>query len=344
MSRLSVPGVVLLLLLGPADEDLLRRADSEFDSRSFAGLLEAERLYEEVIGLDADDPRGHAGLAATRCLIALYSIASPREALTGAKEAALRAVELAPELSAPQAALGLVAYLMDRDWNEAELRFVRSLDLDPGNASGGHWYAMFLTSQGRYSESLAVLDRALQAAPDSLLLQTKRGTILTAAGLFDEAASQLEKVTRESSSYALAWRERGFNELARGRPEAALPFFAQAVALAGGASSSSGGLAHTLARVGKSQEAKGILDDLLDRSQSEFVPGMYLALIYAGFDDREAALDWLESAERQGDPGLVYARVKPGLESLHDEARFIALMGRLGLPDPERFPVAVLVD
>ncbi len=335
MLRLTLLACALLL---PVSDSLLDRADAALATRSASGLLEAERLYETVVEQDPALAEGHAGLAATRCLIALYSVEEPRRALGGARESARRAVELDPALAGPQAALGLVAYLVDRDWEGAEERFRLALSIDPADASAGHWYAMMLAALGRSEDSIIIMETALRASPDSRLLVTKMGTVLTAAGRFDEAARQLSEATQRFPRFSLAWRELGFLELARGNPEEAVPFFVRAAELAGDSSKSVGGLGHALARVGRRDEAGQILQDLVRRSQSEYVPAMVMAMIEAGLDDSEAALDWLEIAERQADPGLVYAGIKPGLEGLHGTPRFEALLTRLGLPPSDSRP------
>src|SRR5262249_46145444 len=65
------------------------------------------------------------------------------------------------------------------------------------------------------------------------------------------------------------------------------------------------GLSSSYVSAGKPEEARRILDQLLLRSQSHFVPPSHLALVYCYLGDREHALDWLEEAFRIRDPKIV---------------------------------------
>ena len=93
----------------------------------------------------------------------------------------------------------------------------------------------------------------------------------------------------------------------------------------------SGGLGYAYAQVGREEEARAILEAFIERSHSSFVPPLYVALMYVGLGEREAALYWLEKALEIRDPGLVYLGVKPGYESLRGEPRFEDLLATVGM-------------
>jgi hypothetical protein len=56
------------------------------------------------------------------------------------------------------------------------------------------------------------------------------------------------------------------------------------------------------------------------------------ATIYAQWGQRAQALQWLETALRQRDPGLVYLKTDPLLDPLRQEPRFQAVMRELKFP------------
>ena len=59
---------------------------------------------------------------------------------------------------------------------------------------------------------------------------------------------------------------------------------------------------------------------------------MNYAAIYAQRGDTARALDWLETAMRQRDPGLEYLKTGPWLNPLRKEPRFQAIERELKFP------------
>jgi hypothetical protein len=57
------------------------------------------------------------------------------------------------------------------------------------------------------------------------------------------------------------------------------------------------------------------------------------ARIYAQWGDHAKALDWLETAMRLRDPGLVGLKAAPLLDPLRNEPRFQAIEQALKFPD-----------
>jgi hypothetical protein len=55
-----------------------------------------------------------------------------------------------------------------------------------------------------------------------------------------------------------------------------------------------------------------------------------MALIYAALGERDAALSWLERAERERDVWILYGNVDPRLDGVRSDPRFRQLIGRLG--------------
>jgi hypothetical protein len=56
-----------------------------------------------------------------------------------------------------------------------------------------------------------------------------------------------------------------------------------------------------------------------------------LASIYARLGEREPSLEWLERAFEEHDSTLVWLKVHPRFDALRAEARFIALVRKMGL-------------
>ena len=94
-----------------------------------------------------------------------------------------------------------------------------------------------------------------------------------------------------------------------------------------------GNLGHVYALAGRRDEAQKLLAQLQEEAKHKPVSPYNIAKIYAGLGEPEQVLVWLEKAiaERDGnltDPGL---KLDVIFEKLHADARFAALLRRMGL-------------
>jgi tetratricopeptide (TPR) repeat protein len=81
--------------------------------------------------------------------------------------------------------------------------------------------------------------------------------------------------------------------------------------------------------VGRQEDARAILDELLARKAERFVPLRPFILLYTALGDIDRALDALEDAYEQRDPTLLAMTAVPLLARLRGQPRFEALLARL---------------
>jgi tetratricopeptide (TPR) repeat protein len=303
------------------------------ETRRGPDLLVAVERLEAALALDPGSAVAWSGLADASALLGLYSVVLPAETMPRAATAAERALALDPDLPRAHASLGLVRYLYDWSWPEAEAHFRRALALDPGDATTHHWYAMMLTALGRSDEAVAQAERAVAAGPESRVVQIKAATVLTAAGSFERAERQLADCLERFPDAAMAHRELGALRLRQGRIEEAVPAFERAAELDGGDSAEGGlGLAYALA--GRTEDARRVLQAMQAVAPGEPPPSFDLALVHAGLGEVDRAFERLEEAFAVRDPALVYLVSRPGLDRLAGDARYREMAERIGLPLP----------
>jgi tetratricopeptide (TPR) repeat protein len=90
-------------------------------------------------------------------------------------------------------------------------------------------------------------------------------------------------------------------------------------------------LARAYATAGKRAQAEKILAELSRESNVQYVSPFYVATVYAGLGDKDAALDWLDKAYRDRSNGLIFLNVDPALDSVRSSARFQNLRREMGL-------------
>jgi hypothetical protein len=83
------------------------------------------------------------------------------------------------------------------------------------------------------------------------------------------------------------------------------------------------------ALVGRPDDARALLDELLARKAERFVPLKPFILLYSALGDIDRALDALEDAYEQRDPILLAMTAVPLFARLRGQPRFEALVARL---------------
>ena len=110
------------------------------------GMRSAIRFYETAIELDrvVRASPGEGSPTPSACSATSRPF-PPAEAFPQAKSAALRAIELDPNLAEAHASLGFVRRFFDWEWSSAEREFQDAVRLSPGYATGHRWYGQLLS-------------------------------------------------------------------------------------------------------------------------------------------------------------------------------------------------------
>ena len=90
-------------------------------------------------------------------------------------------------------------------------------------------------------------------------------------------------------------------------------------------------LGHAYALSGRRQEAEQQLSKLREMEKKKYVPALYTAFTYAGLNDKDQALAWLQKASDERSDYMIYLKVEPSLDNLRSDPRFPQLLRRMGL-------------
>jgi serine/threonine protein kinase/Tfp pilus assembly protein PilF len=296
------------------------------------GMRTAIEFYQQAIGLDPAFALAWAGIADAYAVLGNIKAVAPAEAYPRAKSAALRALELDPNLAEAHTSLGFVRRFFDWDWPGAEASFRRALELNPNYATARRWYGMFLSGMARHAEAIREVLRAGELEPTQMIIQTSIGDVYFYARRYPEAIEFYRRAIAMDPTLLAA-----HGDLARalehaGELEEAIQEYRVAVRMVEGVDQDpSVGLANALAVAGREAEARAILSELEARRAEHYVSAWGLASIYSRLGDRESALAWLERAWDEHDSTLAWLKVHPRFDPLRREPRFEELMRKLGL-------------
>jgi len=286
--------------------------------------------FQQAIEIDPNYALAFVGLALAYLPMALTSGVPSWEVVPKAKAAALRAIEIDETLAEGHATLGSTSFWYDWDWQASEKQCLRALELNPNSAGGRFSYAHLLSNTGRHEQALAEIKLSRELDPLSLLTNALEGQILFFAGKYDEALDHLQKTIDLDPNFWLS-------HLVISRVYSEIGMHAEAIAAAkkagelSGNSQSNAYRAYALAKAGKTDEARAVLDELLKLSAERYVPPYNFAIVYNALGESGKALDYLEKGYEQKDVRMVFLKVEPIWNSLRSEPRFLDLMKRMRL-------------
>ena len=289
-------------------------------------------FFEQAIAIDSSFAPAQAALA-----IELATAGRAEEA----KRLAERAIGLNPSLSEARVALGMIREWVEWDWAGAEAAFRRAIELDPGNAFAHHELGQLRMRQGRFEEALASERQALLLDPLNSRYQSGLGEMYFHSGRYDEAVAELERVYASNPHGAVTlWL--GTANFASGAYEQALAWWDRTEALRVAPTAigerEMGRARHAAVR-DEREQALALIEDWTRRVESvgnDLDPTVNdiawnIATVHADLGEHDLAIDWLERAYESRYGFLIYVKVSPQFERLHEEPRFQALLEKMGL-------------
>ncbi|HEX6285217.1 MAG TPA: tetratricopeptide repeat protein, partial [Pyrinomonadaceae bacterium] len=303
-----------------------------WNKRTVEGLQEGIKYFGQAIMRDQDYGLAYAGLADCYLLLNVYNVAPADHSYPKAEAAANRALSINPNLAEAHTSLGFVSYRYHLKWDEAEQHFKKAISLNPSYATAHQWYASYLAAYGRLNEAVAEARTAHDLEPFSLTIYSDYIRTLYYAGQLDQAHSEALKLREMDRDFARAYYELGLVLEEQGKFDEAINAFRNALKSSPDNNTALTALGHALAVAGKKSEAERVIARLQELSKQQYVSPFQTAVIYAGLDNRNMALDWLEKSRQERFNWLPFVQVDPVFKNLRSEARFIALAKSLGLP------------
>jgi serine/threonine-protein kinase len=119
----------------------------------------------------------------------------------------------------------------------------------------------------------------------------------------------------------------------KGLYEKAIELFQKGRSLAGEIPSILGAMGQTYAMLGRTQEARQMLDDLTRLAQKGNVPSTCFAVLHLGLGENERALEFLETGCNRRDLSLSTLKVHPLYDPLRRDPRYDSLLKRMRLAE-----------
>ena len=295
------------------------------DMRTGIGYL------EKAIELDPSYAPAYAAISDAYRSLAMAGEIHPSEVAPKAKAAALKAVELDETLAEGHAALGTCYQWFELNHAEAEKHLLRAVELDPSSATVQHLHAHFLGLVGRREESAAKWKLARDLEPHDPFINAFGTSTRNIPDVNERVKSIRYAIELDPAFYFSHMLAAGIYTDA-GMHEEALAEFALAKKLNPDQTWSESRHIGVLMKLNRQKEARAVFDDVLRRSEREWVPEFNLAAMYLKYGEKEKAFALLEKSYQIRDPRMAFLKIFSNgpFRDIREEPRFQELMRRVG--------------
>ena len=264
--------------------------------RNEEGMRKAIQCFEAAIREDPHFALPYSGLADSLTLLSFYEIVPPAQAMPAARRAALKAIELDPDLAEAHASLADIQFHFERDWHGADLEYRRAIECNPGYALSYHWYANLLAAKGQHEAAHIAIMHALEIDPVSLITLVWAGVTSHMAHRFDDAIKHYKSALELDPDFMWTHMYLAQALEQKGDYKEAVREFENTIKLAGGSNCVLAMKAHTHAEAGDKTSARQILHGLKSSANRKCMPSYDIAATHAALGESKQMGFWLNRA------------------------------------------------
>ena len=308
----------------------LRAQGGYWKQHSASELMQVIDGYREAVRLDPNFALAFAELSLSLDAYARYAGPAVLDWEQRAREPALKAIALAPDLAEGHVALA-ASLTNSLNFKGASEEYERAVALAPGSARILRDYGLFAVSMGRTEEGLTALRRAVVLDP---LNEASHGDLIEGLRLarrYDESiAAYRDALSQLPDNASWQWTS-GLAYYALGDIQRVRSLCESKVKEGNAEAPWEACLAVVYQKLGRYADAEAWMKK--HKARWGDAGAHSYAICYAQWGDTTKALEWLETALRLRDVGLQSLKVDPLLDPLRKDPRFQAIERALKFPD-----------
>jgi DNA-binding winged helix-turn-helix (wHTH) protein/Tfp pilus assembly protein PilF len=312
----------------PQSDTLVRLGWHFVNLRSSEAFERALECFSSAATQTPRDHRAFEGLASCYLVMASFGTRPGCEmvqAYLAAHERAVAIIGWTPEIRCNYAH---VLHMYQRRLDESLAEFDRAIAEKPQMAIAHVRRTLLLVTMGDLDAALESADRSRAADPLQPLTAVAEVNVRVWRREFAEAVILGERAVQLHPYFMLARAYYGMALEFSGRPEAALEQYHIGGVITQGLAWMVGLEGACLAKLGRHDDARRILDDLLERRRREYVDAYGVARLRLALGDIDGAFVELERAIDENVSGLYSLRYDPTADGFRHDRRFARLMNR----------------
>jgi len=299
-----------------------------WNTRVPANIKKAIAFFEKALAKDEEYALALSGKADCYCALGILGGESPEEVMNEGKQAALKAIDLDPNLAEAHTSLAFCEVVYNWKWEFADQKLLLAQKLDPNYANAIFWRAVFvLSGTGRYKEAVVEARKARKKQPTTAFIDHGVAFAELHGSQYDNAIKEANRTLELDPAYHYAHWTLGRAYLQKGKYEIALDEFSRVK----GITLKKGHIGYAYAISGKEPKAREILEEILNSDQPDYITAWQIALIYTGLKEHYDAFKWLNRAYEVQSPLMVWIKCSPEFYRLHEDPRWKRLMKNLNL-------------
>jgi len=305
----------------------------EWNRRNKEGFDNAIQHFERAIELDPDYAEPYVGLSNTYGLLSIYNFASPGDSMPKSRELAENAMSINPNMGSAYTALAWVQFMYDYEWENAGNNFKKGVELNPNNATGFHWYAIYLLQTGQIDRVHPTIKKAKELDPQSMIIKNDFAHLCWHTGIEayeSEVMQSVEEALEIDPHFEPALRLKYcFSD--KENPSEGIELLQQAREIYPDQPSLLTSSIELHWKAGEKQRALEIFVELLDKHK-DTINRSLIAQIYFQMGKTDDGFRWLEKSAEIKEPSLILFANWRQYRFLNEEPRFRKIFKKINHP------------
>ena len=285
---------------------------------------QSDALYRKVLATDPRYAPAWNGLATNFANETDQGLLPNKEGYSQSRDAANKAIAIAPDYAPAHASLGYIAMYGDDDLAAAAEHFKHALALDPADLDDLRTSAWLLSNLGRPDEALALDEAVVRRDPVNVTALYNLSYHQRMAGRFDAAIASFRTVLSLAPGRGDAHAQLGNALLLKGDAGGALAELEQETSVMWKMI----GLPIAYYALGRKADSDAALVALIAKLEKD---GPYnIAYVYAYRGEADKAFAWLDKAVEYGDTGLGEIVAENLFRKIHADPRWLPFLRKVG--------------
>ena len=286
----------------------------------------SKNLFNQAIREDPDFTLAYVGLAEYYIAIIDWGYASANQLADSIRLPLEAALRLDNTLGEVYASFGAYHLFFTHDFKKSQEAFEKAIQLNPGYDYAYYHYATLCTALKQFTKSQELITRGIHLNPLSTKFQGYKIQFYLMEHNYIQAELEVRQMLQQfPEDDFILWTLACTQVQLEQYPKAIQTFLKRKVA----SKETNWALGYAYAKMGETEKARLILDFLIEKSKSTYLPPTFIGLLYAGLGEYEKAMDYIEVGYTQGDNWVVYFEVHPWFDPLHSNPRFQTIVRRL---------------
>ncbi len=299
------------------------------------GFKIALAYFQQSVEIDPEFALPYAGMAEGYAILAFYCVMPPNEVIPKAKQCAEKAIQLNATQVEAYTTLAFISTIYEWDWKKAKKQFQHAFELNLHYATAHSWYGYYLSFiEGKFDESISEAKYASeQLEPLVPISHHALSMLLINAGRYEDAIKESKLAIELDANFSPGFRALGLSLACLKKYEESIESLKKSVILSLRHPWYLVELCWVYSLAGNLSEVQKIQQELIERSQTEFISGFCMSGAAYFSKNYDKAYEWLELAFEQRDGSLFCMKTWPVSSYIREDPRLQPFLKKMNFPD-----------